>query len=62
MKDQENQTSVERREIKNMVELYNKFKQNKLEVEDKVVMDKSVIGETREDLPVELRVSIESFN
>jgi uncharacterized protein with HEPN domain len=45
-----------------MVELYNKFKQNKLEVEDKVVMGKSVIGETREDLPVELRVSIESVN
>jgi hypothetical protein len=42
LKDQESSAPVERMEIKNMVELYNKFKKNALENGDKVVTAKSL--------------------
>jgi len=67
LKDQESSAPVERREIKNMVELYNKFKKNALDLGDKVVISKSqiagaIVGELRQDIPEELQTQMEYIN
>jgi len=67
LKDQESSAPVERREIKNMVELYNKFKKNALDLGDKVVISKSqiagaIVGELRQDIPEELQTQMECIN
>ena len=44
-----------------MVELYNKFKKNQLDIEDKVIIGKSQIGEQRNDLPEDLQSKLQGI-